>query len=79
MDGLFNVTYVVCTVAVNVVSNTLPDPKSDTLSVVLKLVVFSAEVPTCTFNSCPVLSESKALTCILYVVSFTVENAWYAA
>ncbi len=38
-----------------------------------RLVLSSADVPTCILNACPVPTESKALTCILYVLFTTVD------
>ena len=65
MTVLFNVTKVVCDVAVNVVSNTAPAPKSSTVNVVFKFCVPSAAVPTCILRAAPTLLESNTLTCIL--------------
>ena len=74
MLGLFKVIKVVCAVAVKVVSNTSPSPKSVTVNVVFKFCVPSAAVPTCTFKACPVLLESNTLICNLYSVLTLVLN-----
>ena len=73
---LLTVTYEVWAVAVNVVSNTAPSPKSVTVKVVFKFCVPSAAVPTCTFKAWPTLLESYTFTCILYSVFLLVVIAW---